>query len=94
LIFILKSPCEADPFSSQHCCCSTSLLTTVRRFYVATGGSPYFMHVIVDLNALAWLEDYLQTWQGTLLVVYVAQPYCIICIIECSPPRSHDRAFL
>lgn len=25
----------------------------------------------VDLNALAWLEDYLQTWPGTLLVVYV-----------------------
>jgi len=24
----------------------------------------------VDLNALAWLEDYLQTWPGTLLVVY------------------------
>ena len=23
----------------------------------------------VDLNALAWLEDYLQTWEGTLLVV-------------------------
>ena len=24
---------------------------------------------VVDLNALAWLEDYLQTWPGTLLVV-------------------------
>jgi ATP-binding cassette subfamily F protein 3 len=24
---------------------------------------------IVDLNALAWLEDYLQTWPGTLVVV-------------------------
>jgi len=23
----------------------------------------------IDLNALAWLEDYLQTWKGTLLVV-------------------------
>ncbi|KAJ7585676.1 P-loop containing nucleoside triphosphate hydrolase protein [Mycena floridula] len=23
----------------------------------------------IDLNALAWLEDYLQTWEGTLLVV-------------------------
>ncbi|EJT98885.1 hypothetical protein DACRYDRAFT_24014 [Dacryopinax primogenitus] len=23
----------------------------------------------IDLNALAWLEDYLQTWQGTILVV-------------------------
>jgi ATP-binding cassette subfamily F protein 3 len=23
----------------------------------------------VDLNALAWLEDYLQTWPGTLVVV-------------------------
>ncbi|KAJ3816371.1 ABC transporter-domain-containing protein, partial [Lentinula raphanica] len=23
----------------------------------------------IDLNSLAWLEDYLQTWQGTLLVV-------------------------
>ena len=27
---------------------------------------------LVDLNALAWLEDYLQTWPGTLLVVYVS----------------------
>jgi ATP-binding cassette subfamily F protein 3 len=27
--------------------------------------------ILVDLNALAWLEDYLQTWPGTLLVVYV-----------------------
>ena len=26
----------------------------------------------VDLNALAWLEDYLQTWAGTILVVYVS----------------------
>lgn len=26
----------------------------------------------VDLNALAWLEDYLQTWPGTLLVVYAS----------------------
>ena len=25
----------------------------------------------VDLNALAWLEDYLQTWPGTLVVVCV-----------------------
>lgn len=25
--------------------------------------------VSVDLNALAWLEDYLQTWPGTILVV-------------------------
>lgn len=24
---------------------------------------------LVDLNALAWLEDYLQTWAGTILVV-------------------------
>jgi hypothetical protein len=24
---------------------------------------------LVDLNAIAWLEDYLQTWPGTLLVV-------------------------
>ncbi|RXW16576.1 hypothetical protein EST38_g9279 [Candolleomyces aberdarensis] len=24
----------------------------------------------IDLNALAWLEDYLQTWAGTILVVY------------------------
>lgn len=23
----------------------------------------------IDLNALAWLEDYLQTWPGTILVV-------------------------
>lgn len=27
--------------------------------------------IIVDLNALAWLEDYLQTWAGTILVVCV-----------------------
>ncbi|KAH8101533.1 P-loop containing nucleoside triphosphate hydrolase protein [Cristinia sonorae] len=26
-------------------------------------------NLAVDLNALAWLEDYLQTWPGTLLVV-------------------------
>jgi ATP-binding cassette subfamily F protein 3 len=24
---------------------------------------------MLDLNAIAWLEDYLQTWQSTLLVV-------------------------
>ena len=24
---------------------------------------------MLDLNAIAWLEDYLQTWQGTILVV-------------------------
>jgi hypothetical protein len=28
----------------------------------------------VDLNALAWLEDYLQTWPGTLLVVSAEPP--------------------
>lgn len=28
-------------------------------------------HPSVDLNALAWLEDYLQTWGGTILVVCV-----------------------
>lgn len=27
------------------------------------------VRILVDLNALAWLEDYLQTWPGTLLVV-------------------------
>lgn len=26
---------------------------------------------MLDLNAIAWLEDYLQTWPGTILVVYV-----------------------
>lgn len=26
---------------------------------------------MLDLNAIAWLEDYLQTWPSTLLVVYV-----------------------
>lgn len=30
-----------------------------------------YLITTVDLNALAWLEDYLQTWPGTLLVVYV-----------------------
>jgi len=24
---------------------------------------------MLDLNAIAWLEDYLQTWSGTILVV-------------------------
>ena len=23
----------------------------------------------LDLNAIAWLEDYLQSWEGTILVV-------------------------
>jgi hypothetical protein len=27
---------------------------------------------MLDLNAIAWLEDYLQSWPGTILVVYVA----------------------
>jgi hypothetical protein len=49
---------------------------------------------LVDLNALAWLEDYLQTWPGTLIVVCVSMgtlelrtPFLTFC-------RSHDRAFL
>lgn len=33
--------------------------------------SKIYLLYIVDLNALAWLEDYLQTWPGTLLVVSV-----------------------
>lgn len=41
-------------------------------FYICADVPPYFTRSIVDLNALAWLEDYLQTWNGTLLVVYVA----------------------
>lgn len=49
--------------------------------------------ISVDLNALAWLEDYLQTWPGTLLVVYVFTPQfsSVHLIFYCS---SHDRAFL
>jgi hypothetical protein len=39
---------------------------------------------LIDLNAIAWLEDYLQTWPGTLLVVYVKRtarvPQCILTI--------------
>lgn len=31
--------------------------------------SSVLISLAVDLNALAWLEDYLQTWPGTLLVV-------------------------
>lgn len=54
----------------------------------------------VDLNALAWLEDYLQTWPGTLLVVCVlsspARPInslrpidpTIVHFCECSYPLS------
>ena len=53
-----------------------------------------FTRALVDLNALAWLEDYLQTWQGTLLVVYVEQPCHAISIPKLSVLRSHDRAFL
>lgn len=33
--------------------------------------SSWLTRITVDLNALAWLEDYLQTWPGTLLVVSV-----------------------
>jgi ATP-binding cassette subfamily F protein 3 len=47
-----------------------NLPITVRTFslsFHAATNNPY----TVDLNALAWLEDYLQTWSGTLLVVYV-----------------------
>ena len=47
-----------------------SLPTTVRLY--ADRRSEYLLSSIpVDLNALAWLEDYLQTWPGTILVVYV-----------------------
>lgn len=45
------------------------------------------MHGLVDLNALAWLEDYLQTWQGTLLVVCVRRPHYAIGITELSCPQ-------
>lgn len=47
----------------------------------------------VDLNALAWLEDYLQTWPGTLLVVYVLN---VLTLVDADPLylSSHDRAFL
>ena len=48
--------------------------------------------MLVDLNALAWLEDYLQTWPGTLLVVYVLIFIHISKLMMYS--RSHDRAFL
>lgn len=57
-----------------------AVVTTARRalqpqcaslFKIITDISPCFTRALVDLNALAWLEDYLQTWQGTLLVVCV-----------------------
>ncbi|KAH9486717.1 Protein GCN20 [Psilocybe cubensis] len=34
-----------------------------------SGGWRMRLALALDLNALAWLEDYLQTWPGTLLVV-------------------------
>ena len=81
---MLMSLCEADSLLSRRCCCLTNLRTTVRRFY-NTARVSHFLRAVVDLNALAWLEDYLQTWQGTLLVVYVAYPCHTIGIIE--PPN-------
>lgn len=53
---------------SPRCSFWMNLLTTVRSVSIT------IMHMLlnpslVDLNALAWLEDYLQTWAGTLLVV-------------------------
>ena len=53
-----------------------------------------FTRVTVDLNALAWLEDYLQTWQGTLLVVYVVNLVIQSMSLNNPATRSHDRAFL
>lgn len=52
-----------------------------------------FLFLIVDLNALAWLEDYLQTWPGTLLVVYAIINLTSLLKLTCYF-RSHDRAFL
>ena len=50
--------------------------------------------VTVDLNALAWLEDYLQTWPGTLLVVYVISILFKTESHIATFHSSHDRAFL
>lgn len=49
---------------------------------------------LVDLNALAWLEDYLQTWPGTLIVVYVSMGSLELWTSFLTFCRSHDRAFL
>ncbi|TFY73327.1 hypothetical protein EWM64_g10685 [Hericium alpestre] len=48
----------------------------------------------IDLNALAWLEDYLQTWAGTLLVVYACHFLRRCPDTDIIIQRSHDRAFL
>lgn len=44
-------------------------LPTIVRFRASLYWSDFLNIFAVDLNALAWLEDYLQTWPGTLLVV-------------------------
>jgi hypothetical protein len=41
-------------------------------FFPSTIIVPSADKFLVDLNALAWLEDYLQTWPGILVVVYVS----------------------
>jgi ATP-binding cassette, subfamily F, member 3 len=41
---------------------------------------------------LAWLEDYLQTWPGTLVVVWVLA--VLVACFAYTASRSHDRAFL
>lgn len=54
---------------SQLFCCWMSLPITVRIYLYLSSNPGLKLLNTVDLNALAWLEDYLQTWPGTLLVV-------------------------
>jgi hypothetical protein len=79
--------------ASLRFCCSTNLPITVRTSIGFQESSMTDTIILVDLNALAWLEDYLQTWPGTLLVVYVYmfmfRDYGLMFSYS-----SHDRAFL
>lgn len=67
------------PFQDATCTCTSSLCETITATVGRTLQSQYVPHImikavynrqfLVDLNALAWLEDYLQTWENTILVV-------------------------
>lgn len=47
---------------------------------------------MLDLNAIAWLEDYLQTWPGTILVVYVTDhPFCAVTDGQIARPSIPRR---
>jgi hypothetical protein len=81
--------------ASLRFCCSTNLPITVRTSIDFLESSHDECYIPVDLNALAWLEDYLQTWPGTLLVVYVYMFlfFFLFRTVDLSF-SSHDRAFL